>query len=391
MSRLIAALVVTAGVWLPQPPAQAPASTVTAAQLTAAIDTLGSFDFPIRSAASRTVRRAEAGLAVPALVKAVRDHADSYVRYRALVLLAGFGDAATAEVMAEVIADKNDRLRAVAYQWFERHPDPAIVPRLLEALPKEQSEFVRPELMRAIAAYGGDARARQAILPLVTSGLDSFRGEAIQALGDHQATYARDAILGVATLDGPLQEDAILALGKLGDPSIVPALADLQQSAPKDRQPALAAAGCLAGEDCASHRAYLIASLKFGETNAGFQPLLRGAAHALSAIAASGKGDRDALNALLDAGVAASEPSRSSIALGIGRVALYQPTFLLDVLEARPDVDAACALVRDAFDMFEEDFEEELFYVAIRRAYWAAPAESARRKAAERLIQVLEF
>jgi hypothetical protein len=41
--------------------------------------------------------------------------------------------------------------------------------------------------------------------------------------------------------------------------------------------------------------------------------------------------------------------------------------------------------------MFEEDFEEELFYVAIRRAYWAAPAESARRKAAERLIQVLEF
>ena len=48
-------------------------------------------------------------------------------------------------------------------------------------------------------------------------------------------------------------------------------------------------------------------------------------------------------------------------------------------------------LLRDAFDMLAEDFEEERFYVAVRQAYWAAPAGSARRRVAEALIQKLEF
>ena len=33
---------------------------------------------------------------------------------------------------------------------------------------------------------------------------------------------------------------------------------------------------------------------------------------------------------------------------------------------------AAVELLREAFDMLEEDFEEERFFVAVRRAYWAS-------------------
>src|SRR5687768_13366998 len=76
----------------PQAAAQETRDPVTPQQLQAAIDTLGSVEFPIRTAAARTVRRTAADVAVPALVKAVAAHADSYVRFRALVLLSGFND-----------------------------------------------------------------------------------------------------------------------------------------------------------------------------------------------------------------------------------------------------------------------------------------------------------
>jgi hypothetical protein len=48
-------------------------------------------------------------------------------------------------------------------------------------------------------------------------------------------------------------------------------------------------------------------------------------------------------------------------------------------------------LVRDAFDMLSEDFEEERFYAAVRRIYWDAPAGSARRRGADVLIETLEY
>ena len=41
--------------------------------------------------------------------------------------------------------------------------------------------------------------------------------------------------------------------------------------------------------------------------------------------------------------------------------------------------------------MLEEDFEEERFFVLVRRTYWQAAAASPARKVAEALIQTLEF
>lgn len=358
--------------------------------LSTAIDTLGAFDFSTRMAAARTIRRAASADAVPALTAAVKNHKDSYVRYRALVLLVGFDDKATPDVIASVLADPNDRLRALAYEWLERHPSTAPIPALVEALSKETSEFVRPALTRALAAMHADPRARAAITPLIMSGQDFFRGEVIQALGDYKATWAGPAILSVAKLDGPLQDDAVLAVGKIGDTSALPVLADLQKQVARERLPAIAAAMCMLGVNCDGHHKYLDDSMRFGATTAGFQVLLRTSAHAIGTFAA--RGDQAAFKSLIDTGLTAGEQARAPIALAFGAAAVQQPEAVMTALAARTtDQAAAIELLRDAFDMLEEDFAEEMFYVTVRRAYWASAEGSAARRLAESVLQKLEF
>jgi HEAT repeat protein len=358
--------------------------------LTAAIDSLGAFEFPTRMTASRTIRRAAAAEAVPALTAAVKNHKDSYVRYRALVLLAGFDDKATSDVMVSVISDRNDRLRAVAYEWFESHAASAPIAAMVEALPKESSEFVRPALTRALAALHADPRARAAVTPLIVSGEDFFRGEVIQALGDYKATWAVPAILAVAKLDGPLQDDAVLALGKLGDTSVLPALAELQKQAPRERQPAVAAASCMLAVNCDGYHKYLDDTLRFAAANPGFQILQRTSAHALGAFAR--RGDQAAFKSLIDVALSAGEQARAPIALSLGAAAVERPAAMMTALASRSsDQAAAIELLRDAFDMLEEDFAEEMFYVAVRKSYWAAPEGSPARRLAEAVLQKLEF
>jgi len=43
--------------------------------------------------------------------------------FRALVLLSGFNDPRTRDVMVQMLGDPNDRLRSVAYTWFEHDQD----------------------------------------------------------------------------------------------------------------------------------------------------------------------------------------------------------------------------------------------------------------------------
>jgi hypothetical protein len=60
-------------------------------------------------------------------------------------------------------------------------------------------------------------------------------------------------------------------------------------------------------------------------------------------------------------------------------------------LESHADRAAAIRLLAEGFDMLEEDFEEERFYVSVRRTYWSAPEGSARRAVCDELIRALEF
>ena len=370
-------------------PARQGRGQVSPAQLKAAIDNLGKFEAATRTEAGRIVRRAPAAQAVPALMEAASSHTDGFVRFRALVLLSGFNDPRARDVMAAALDDPNDRLRSVAYAYFGHNVERGMAERLLKALDKEEGEFVRPALTRALAAYGDDPKVRTALTSLVMSGQDLFRGAVIEALGDYRAAYALTPIMTVARLDGPLQEDAVLALGKIGDQRALPVLAGLQEALPRVRQPTIAAAICLLGTNCGSHQKFVIDTLMFAMRNLGFQDLVRSSARALGALAASGK--QDAAGTLIDLGVSAKDPARAPVALAFGTVALRNTPLVLKLLASRTDLDDGALLLRDAFDMLEEDYEEERFFATVRRAYWQAAAGSAGRHVTDALIQTLEF
>ena len=211
---------------------------VSAAELRSAIESLGKLDYDTRTKASRTIRRSPAAQAVPALMQAVSDHADGYVRYRALVLLTGFNDPRARDVIRDVLTSPNDRLRSVGYSFLEHNPDRTLVPNLLGAMDKESGEFVRPALVRALAAQAsipGDegARVRTVLMREAGRGQDYFRTAVIEALGDFKAKYAYDSLAAIAALDGPLRNDTAIALGKIGDPRALNVLATLQRTAPE--------------------------------------------------------------------------------------------------------------------------------------------------------------
>jgi hypothetical protein len=373
---------------------------VSPAQLQAAINRLGDLDYATRTAASRTVRRTAGAQAVAALIQTVAEHADGYVRYRALVLLTGFNDPRAKDAMRESLVSPNDRLRTVAYGFFERNPDRSMAPQFLTALDTEQAEFVRPALVRALAALaalpagasgapGDVARVRQALLREVGRGEDFFRSAVIEALGDYKAQYGVDEVIAVARLDGPLQDDAALALGKIGDRRALETLAGLQRTAPRQTQPAIAAAICLLDVNCESHEGYLVETLRFSDKNAGFQELLRGAAAGLGALAVAGHAEAAA--SLVDAGVPSRDPTRAPLELALATVALRNTPLVMTMLEKRDDREAAIALLAEGFDMLEEDLDKETFFAAVRHRYWEAPDGSATRRLMQTLIGKLDF
>jgi HEAT repeat protein len=353
------------------------------------IDLLSNLDFPVRMKASRALRRAPAEAVVPALMKAIEGHKDQFVRFRALVLLSGFNDSRTDELVPQMLADPNDRLRAVAYMYFEHHPSASVIPGLLDALEREESEFVRPALVRALAAQSADPKVRETLLVEVGRGQDFFRSAVIEALGDYRAAYAVDPLIAVARQSGPLQVDAVTALGKLKDRRALETLASLQRTASRESQPIIAAAICQLGVNCDSHVPYVLETLRFAVQNAGFQGLLRNTVTALVALANTG--EKRAVSAILDVGIPAVDPPRAPRALGAATVAIRNTPLMMSMLEAHAKRDAAIDLIGEGFDMLEEDYEEERFFAAVRRGYWKAPEGSATRTVGQALIDKLEF
>jgi HEAT repeat protein len=386
-AMLCALSLVWSGLVLAQEPAGPQA--ISEAQLQAAIDKLGDLDYATRTDASRVVRRTPGTQAVPALLRAVAEHRDGYVRYRALVLLTGFNDPRTRDAIRESLKSPNDRLRTVAFSFLERNPDRTATPDLLRAVDTELAEFVRPALIRALAAIGDDPRVQMVLVRETTRGEDFFRSAVIEALGDYKAGYAYDAIAKVAVLDGPLQDDAALALGKIGDKRALETLAALQRSAPRTTQPTVAASICLLGVNCDSHENYLAETLRFADANPGFQELLRAAAGGLGALGVAGR--TSAVDALVRTGVPSRDPTRAPVALAVATVALRNTPLMLSILEKRADRADVLALTAEGFDMLEEDLDKERFFALVRRTYWQSPEKSPTRDLMQTLIGKLDF
>ena len=360
-------------------------------QLPHLIDQLGDFDYAVRTEASRALRRADPAVAGAALREAVRRHEDSYVQFRALVLLYGLDLPDAREAFAEALESPNDRVRAAAYGYFEFEPDPAVAPRLLAALDRETSEFVRPALVRALAANDDGKAVREQLVRDIDRGETFFRAVVIEALGDHRAEYAVDALLPLAAAPGVLQDDALLALGKIGDRRAAGVIAEAHPLVDETLQPIMSAASCLLGRGCEAQIGYVVDALRHGAGAAGddARQLLRNAASSLAALAV--RDNRAALDVLFDVGMDADASARAPIALAVGTVALRRPDVVGAALEEPAAQEASLTLLRDAFDMLDEDMAEERFYAYIRRAYWGSAEGSAARTVAEATLQALEF
>jgi HEAT repeat protein len=381
-SRVILLLCAVALLVAPPVRAQAPAGR----DLRTLIGNLGSLDYPTRTDAARLIRRAPAAEAVPALTEAVRRHSDEYVRNRAFILLTSFNDKGTAGLVPALLSDRNDRLRESAFKWLELHPDPKLVPTLLAALQTEVAEFVRPALIAALTAVDQDPQVQRALIAEAGRGLDLFRSAVIDALGRRHASYAVDAIAPVTRDEGPLQQDAVLAIGRIGGPKADVLLAAIT-SAPAEVQVSVRAAACLAGKACETH----VPALTTAATAATSRPaVIRAAVDGLAAIAESGNGA--ALRALLD--LAARGPAlRDEVAIGFSSFALRRPSTVLDWLDAAPPPqrELAIGLLKDGFESLEDDFAEEQFFGATRAMYWEAAESSPTRALMASLIQRLEF
>jgi HEAT repeat protein len=272
--------------------------------------------------------------------------------------------------------------------YYEHHPSARIVPELIRALAREESEFVRPALIRALAAHGTEPVVQKTLLVEVTKGQDFFRSAVIEALGDYRAAYALAPLLAIAKQDGPLQVDAIIALGKLKDQRAMDTLAALQRTTPRETQPTIAAAVCLLGVNCDAHVPFLIETLIFADRNQGFQALLRNTVAGL--VALSNNGDVRSLTALMEVGIDSVDPPRAPLALGAGTVAIRNTQSMLAFLEKFPNTDGAISLIAEGFDMLEEDYEER-FFATVRHGYWKADDSSPARKIGQALIDKLEF
>ena len=99
---------------------------------------------------------------------------------------------------------------------------------------------------------------------------------------------------------------------------------------PANLQPSIAAAICLLGSNCGSHLGYLTETLEFAIANPGYQELLRAAAGGLSALAVAG--NQEAAAALFERGGPTRDPERAAIALALGTLALRNTTVTLQVL-----------------------------------------------------------
>ncbi|MGE0394910.1 MAG: hypothetical protein AB7P67_15190, partial [Vicinamibacterales bacterium] len=111
----------------------------------------------------------------------------------------------------------------------------------------------------------------------------------------------------------------------------------------------------------------------------------------LLALAAE-RGDDVAVSLLVEAGVAGARDLRDHAAVALGVFALRAPDALLAWMAAHEGQRAgALALVKDGFDLLEEDVAEEAFYAAVRASYWKAADGSPVRASAAALIDGLEF
>jgi hypothetical protein len=98
-----------------------------------------------------------------------------------------------------------------------------------------------------------------------------------------------------------------------------------------------------------------------------------------------------AAEVLFDIGMGAAESVRAPVALALGTIALRRPELMQMMFEKVERLEEALLLLRDAFDMLDEDFAEERFYMHLRDEYYTSGEGTATRTVAGLVARTLEF
>jgi len=173
--------------------------------------------------------------AVPGLMDAcASDHAAT--RRKAVLELGRIGNLKAAPALVKALKDPDEKVRTNAILGLGWMQSKEAVPALIELVQGKDLRLRR----RAVQALGqiGDARAVQPLLGLIADRDYFTRENAILALGWLKARTAVPELLKIATtLDRQdaaqrgLMISAIRALGRIGDPSALPALEKLAKEA----------------------------------------------------------------------------------------------------------------------------------------------------------------
>jgi len=183
----------------------------------------------LRGADQKTLMRLAADLGlVDRYLKALGSRR-RWRRARAAENLGYFGGERVVGPLGELLSDEDETIRAVAARALARIGSEGAV-RLLARTLYDPSEITRLRVAENLERVG-----QPAVGPLVTSledanklGAERFHGEitAVRVLGDLRASEARGVLQRVAC-DGKKEDSraqAVLALGKIGDPEDVPVL-----------------------------------------------------------------------------------------------------------------------------------------------------------------------
>ena len=212
------------------------------------------------------------------------------------------------------------------------------MPQLLAALDKEQGEFVRPALVRALAAHGDDPRVRQALLREVGARrglLPQRRHRGARRLQGARTRSTRSPRSPSST--GRCRTMRRWRSGRSATSARSRRWPRCSGPRRKPTQPSIAAAICLLGVNCSvAPEAISPTTLKFADENPGFQELLRGAAAGLGALARRGP-RRSGGSRCSTSASRRDDPTRAPVALALATVALRNTPLMLTLLEKHAD------------------------------------------------------
>ncbi|MEN3334937.1 MAG: hypothetical protein V7641_4302 [Blastocatellia bacterium] len=225
---------------------------------------LASTQSPAASIFSATQQPAEAKRAEIARYTSSLQSGDEEERREAALMLGAMRDPATIATLRAALNDKSERVRAAALAGLGQLQEPSLAPLIATYLTKDKSPFVRKAAAYALGQTGGSAATTAliaglrdkdievrgaatvslsgtpdatAIAPLILALTDKsafVRAHAAAALGvnGRAAAQAVPHLVKLLTTDEDheARRQAATALGRIGEPSALPALERAEQS-----------------------------------------------------------------------------------------------------------------------------------------------------------------